>query len=732
VGKGQIILQPTATTVSDLSALIHSPTRNELQLKLQLSQQERDVFRFFGPAALESIREFGLRCRQDRAYQASVLRHQSPLHPEIVPLLAKELADFLISLHTLNASLVGAVDPSFFGKIPQTNAELVRIGKKLTRLTSGELRIVVQSESWGLNSIAPAVGGLGGAGQCLWNALSASSIASWRQMQLGAYKMRLALQPGGDRLLQAGQSAAQEEYSRKLERISTVTLLDGIAQMSPDQLLRCREIGRSQLGRPFARFRPEQLIAEQLSFLHTSEGTRVDVPRDIVDLLASAHHNAWCGARAHIFGGAQSSGSANVTANLLRGESPLRQQLFVDNLSRISGMTLLQALAEMPDSHFYAALNICRGEGSPDSRLVLSTGSHEEVAATSVAKVPERSAAQFINSSRINDAARVAQSVAQELVAQDRRDIETILSYGDAGVVAPYVREICGSLWKVAASRACATRIVASSLLSSKSWEPEQFSHVMGAGQGNALVTLLSGTFDAFGSVLRTHRQQLRQVLNHYAFLGEAASSQQLGAYSERVDRITESVFSGFRRLIEMHTRTPSDPLYTKLGGIEIDDYTRQFLEGYLAAGNHLLVDRSSRSAGEGVIDGAFLFGRAGYIPQELQGEFAHTVGTILTPLHEVSFPELIVTDLEASAGAYQRLYVRRLFITALEGGRFSLGFINTNNQRHMDRAEKIGMTPLWSASIVLKDPQSGEAFTYIPMLLDFDTYLSNRRWRVQ
>ena len=100
---------------------------------LHLAPNERDVLRLLGPAALESARYFGARCESDREVVAAVTRHSSLLHPDVVPWLARDMADYLIAYHTLSNALEGAVSPGLFGALPRTTGVLVSMGRNLLR-----------------------------------------------------------------------------------------------------------------------------------------------------------------------------------------------------------------------------------------------------------------------------------------------------------------------------------------------------------------------------------------------------------------------------------------------------------------------------------------------------------------------------------------------------------------------------------------------------------------------
>lgn len=336
-------IAPSLAGGIDLAQLQVMPERHGTLL----SRGERDVVRLLGAEALLNLREFGERCERDGTFTAAVMRHRSLFHPEVVPWLAKELADYLIAYHTMAQALDGAVQSSFFGSLPKTTGSLVAMGRSLLRYTPYELRAALGDtlpEEFGAAAL------LGGGERPLWGMLSFGVIQQFNLLQHRAYQARLDLQPQGDSSINRGLSDANAQYNDKFTRVITVATLSSLRNYTSQELTQLREIGFQQLGQQFVPFSLEELATRPVYHIITADGGLVEVPRGIVDTFEKIHHESWCVTRTHIEGGARDSHSIQSYQKQIGNIGRERQALFYSNLSRISVLTLPRELALLPPS----------------------------------------------------------------------------------------------------------------------------------------------------------------------------------------------------------------------------------------------------------------------------------------------------------------------------------------------------------------------------------------------
>lgn len=699
-----------------------------------LAPSERDVLRLLGPAALESVREFGARCECDPSLAIAVTRHRSLLHPEVTPWLARDMADYLIAYHTLSNALEGAVTSKLFGALPRTTDALVTMGHNLLRYTAQELRAAIASEP--LETFG-AMAKLGAGRNPLWSILSYGTIEEFNACQRRAYHARLALQPGGAQVLSSCTEGEGARHADTLAKVMTMATLSELRTCSVHELRQLRDIGRQQLSEKYLKFTVQELASRPLYSLSPATGERLDTPRALVDRFLRLHCQSWSAMHELVDGGTRESQSTKVHEGALRHMDKDTQELFYSNLSRLSVLTLPRELALLPDTLFTKIQQVCKGTRVSEGTLVvpspelshaeqtLPASARVEVVETEVAPIDVQISLR--NPEQTNEVIRYLEHAHRELLTADCKALEPIFTscdtFVDSGAAHQHLHPLCKKLREVAAHRNTITTNLACGVLSAP-LAADAISNVLSApGAGvHVLRDLLSPPrAELFDRALSEKDRLIRNVLNYWESTG--ATSLLAAHYkTERLDRLDDSTYRGIRRLISQHVRDPESAEFTAQGGIIFDNYDRSSLERYLAEGNHIFV-HVVHNGNSTRIDGHFHFGKVGAVPTEIDRGVMSVIDRIGISKELITFSDVLTLDKERTNGAYQRLYVRRLLTSSLEGGRYSVGFISERNEKHRAIAEAAGMVPLTQARVAFDDAVNHRRHTYVPMLLNFDNY---------
>lgn len=701
---------------------------------LFLTRSERDVLHLLGSTALESVREFGARCKQDHTLAAEVKKHRSLLHPEVTPWLARDMADYLIAYHSLSSALEGAVPSTLFGALPRTTDALLRMGRNLLRYTGQELRAVIAS--YPLEFSGPMTK-LGAGGTPLWNVLSYGTIEAFNACQRRAYNSRLALQPGGALILASCTEGEGARRADTLAKVITMATLSGLREYSAHELRQLRDIGRQQLGERYQSLTVDELTSRPLLSLSPTTDESLKVPPALVDRFLRLHQDSWSTMRESVAGGTREPQSTKINQDVLRNLDKDAQGLFYTNLSRLSVLTLPQELALLPDALFEHIAQLCRGADVNDNTLVLpaadSLTTEQTHPANARLEVAEREIApidmriSLINPEQTGVILSCLERAQRELLRADYTALEPIFTscdtFVDSGAVQQHIHALCKKLREVAEHRNTIATNLACGVMSAP-LAANALSNALSAPSAGVRVLrdLLSpARAELFDRALGDKDLLIKNVLNYWENIG-ARSLLARHYWTERLDQLDDRTYRCISRLISQHVRDPESADFAKHGGIIFDNYDRTSLEKYLAEGNHIFI-HVVLSGTTKRIDGHFHFGKVGAVPTEIDSGVISVIDHLGISKELITFSDVLTLDRDRTKGAYQRLYVRRLLTSSLEGGQYSVGFISERNDKHRAIAEAAGMVPLTTARVTFKDAAHERGHTYVPMLLTFDNY---------
>lgn len=701
---------------------------------LHLAPAERDVVRVLGPAALESVRDFGARCEGDREVVAAVTRHSALLHPEVIPWLARDMADYLIAYHTLSNALEGAVSPSLFGALPRTTGALLSMGRSLLRYSPTELRSVVASESC---DTFGAIGKLGAGPQSLWTVLSYGTIEAFNACQRRAYHGRLAIQPGGDRILTSCAEGEAARHADTLAKVMTMATLSGLRAYSVHDLRYLRQIGQQQLGKRYVALTVQELASSPVYALSSSTGRQLELPPALVDSFVQLHHESWLVMHESVVSRAMESQSSKLHQEYLRTLGHQKGEVFYCNLSRLSVLTLPRELALLPDTVYQQIEQLCDGAQRSVEILVIS-GSEQQirnrdaVPDTAIELLePEVSSlgvqVRLLNPHQAGTVSDFLRRAYRELLDEDCKALEPIFTSSDAfvdsGAAYLHLGSLSEKLRRVAECRQKIERSLASEVMSSSFLERNEYEVLTAPARkiGDLRDMVSPGWVETFKRAFGEKERFIAEVLNYREELGVGV----FNSPHHRTDTIATldtTTYQELRRLVAQHRRDPKSPEFADRGGVVFDTYDRASLERYLADGNHLLVHR----AGDGAtarIDGVFLFGRAGYVPNEIDDSVTHILRDMSIPGASVSVVDIMLLDKDRTPGANQRLFVRHILTASLEGAQYNVGFAYEANAKHLRLLEASGAVVLRAAKSSVEAGELRALLLTLPVVVDFDGY---------
>ncbi len=723
--------QPDEAPISQL----HGGSRPQ---KFVLTPNERDVLRLLGPTALESVREFGARCKCDPTLAAAVTSHRSLLHPEVTPCLTRDMADYLIAYHALSNALEGAIPSNLFGALPRTTDALVTMGHNLLRYTATELKAAIANEPL---EAAGALAKLGAGRNPLWSILSYGTIEEFNACQRRAYHARLTLQPAGLQVLTSCTEGEGAYHADTCAKVMTMATLSELRKCSVHDLRQLRDIGRQQLGKRYFSLSVQELARRPLYSLSSTTGDSPDVPPALVEKFLRLHRESWFAMNELVDGGTRESQSTKVHQSVMRQMDKVTRELFYTNLSRLSVLTLPQELALLPDGLFQKIGQLCKCANANDGNLFLPD--HESTESARAEQTPQASARvevvepevapidvqiSLLNPEQTGEVMRCLERAHRELLTKDYKALEPIFTscdtFVDSGATRQHLLTLCGKLREVAHHRNTITRDLSCAVISSPLAGGIDNHALSAPGAGiSALRNLLPPSrSELLDQALRDQDLLIKNVLNYWGDTG-VPSLLATNYRTEKLDQLDDRTYRGIRELICQHHRNPESAEFAKHGGILFDNYDRSSLEKYLAEGNHIFVHLVF-NGNTTRIDGHFHFGKVGGVPTEIDRSVTSVIDGIGISKELITFSDVLTLDRERTPGAYQRLYVRRLLTSSLEGGQYSVGFIHERNAKHRDIAEASGMTPLRQARVVFEDTTKHQRHTYVPMLLNFNNYL--------
>jgi hypothetical protein len=136
-------------------------------------------------------------------------------------------------------------------------------------------------------------------------------------------------------------------------------------------------------------------------------------------------------------------------------------------------------------------------------------------------------------------------------------------------------------------------------------------------------------------------------------------------------------------------------------------DYSLEYFEKFLAAGNHVLYRPKGQEFGSG-IDGLFLYYARQNFPKSLQ-----VLKEVISQRDDVAYESLFLTAKDRAKGTYMMLLRGMGARQILAGARFSLGTVRESNQHHFELLQAVDHRPLLGAPVVLDALQR----RYLPMV---------------
>lgn len=125
---------------------------------------------------------------------------------------------------------------------------------------------------------------------------------------------------------------------------------------------------------------------------------------------------------------------------------------------------------------------------------------------------------------------------------------------------------------------------------------------------------------------------------------------------------------------------------FREKGGLLFNYYDQAFFNDFLAVGNHLLLHHLRAKKQDRDLDGVFL-----YLPPENSSDDAQFPRPEAVKTKKVSIAELFVTTHDRASGTIYRLFRGMSCRLQLYGADFSLGIVNTENERQKRVLEHLG-----------------------------------------
>lgn len=513
--------------------------------------------------------------------------------------------------------------------------------------------------------------------------------------------------------------------------------LSGLREYSVHDLRYLREIGRQQFCERCAALTVQELASHPVYALYATTGKKFELPPALVDRFVQLHHESWVVMHESVVSGMRESQSAKLHREYARTLGTEKGDIFYRNLSRLSVLTLPRELVLLPDTVYQKIERLCEGTHRSVEKRVISSAEqrqgyidsapHAAIELVEPVAAPLAVQVKLRNPHHTDKVRDFLRRRYRELLEADCKALESLFTSSDAfvdsGAAHRYLGALGEKLRRVAECRKGIERSLACEVMSSSLFEGSEYALVAAPqiGIGDLRHIVSPSWVETFDRALGEKERFISDALNYgKAFTSGVAKSPHYR--TERIDRLDTATYQELRRLITQHRRDPASQEFADRGGVVYDTYDRASLERYLGEGNHLLVHLALDGA-TSRIDGVFLFGRAGYIPKEVDDQVAETLRDMSIPGSMVSVADIMLLDKDRTPGAYQRLFVRHILAASLEGCQYNIGFVYETNTKHLRLLEASGAVVLHAAKSYCESTEPRARMLNLPILIDFDSY---------
>jgi len=676
------------------------PTRQNLAL----SQNELRIISQVGSRALHELHALG----NDPRHPVFKLKHRAGedriLATETVRALAPATPDLLTAYHFFETRIAPAIASQIAITTALSLPRLLSTATSLQRFTASELVEAIQiAQSTNLEL----------AREPIWTQLSPNTLNQIVNLQARAYEHRMLLQPGGAEVLTQREQGGQDLFVRHMEVLNGVMLADKLRDYSKSELLYLRSLGRESTFHQIRSLSREEFCAHRLAVMPTSDGRTASMQQGLLDRLINTRHSIWKMSREIISTDVPVSSTLRTAGDPTRSD-PNALAHIIRNGSVVAVYTLIAELANLSDAHFKALIDRAEGNDNPSARLdvpVSKKGAAQENK-IDVTWQPSLAHPELLESS---------QSLIKQLVGAlyhaDRRTLDpyfTNLTQASFTIVSEQFDVVAKSLSQVAKSRAEIVSTFASMLTSSPSLSEKLSTLLHQHPQPTTLILpqLLALFPEQLSEAVNEGLMEHRTLTDLFLENGcKQAETLPLLRVSDCTVETLDKSFSDLRKIIGQRQGSILSADYARTGGISSDYYDRKFFDHYLTHGGRVLLQHTLHNDFHQV-DGAVLFSRPGVVSDEFK--ILHGAVSLAS---SVSCAELVAVAITRPPGTYHRLLRMMMAELALEGGLFSVGFVEQSNSRHKGLLESIGHKahPLLAITNPLKGQQQNEL--YIPMV---------------